>query len=622
MLWLFVIFSLVLPRPDARDYPGASAIYVLDSTSVLVKVDLSGQTYRHVVMRVFDKRGRDKHSNFMQRYDADNEKVELLLDKTHTIKQDGDTVEISREEGIGDLSTVSAAMAPAYSNARIKLCAFGGVEPGDFLEYTSEKSRKKPKDKTKALFGTIKFASDEPIMHKVFVLELPGDLRIKYKIVGDVKVDSVLGEGKTIYTFSSDSIVRISHEEWMLPIEAVGQRVVYTTFTSWDDVGSWLRDDFEKSIEHKGELAKKAKELGNIKSICESVALDWRDIPLGFDDIGFRPKNTKNIYKNRYGSPLDKVALLVAMLRSIGKKAYPAYIASSGIDEDIPTPIYFDGIVAAVDTNGEYIFLDPVFPSGRLSVSGVSGILDGDKKIYPLPFNRGCGTCFIVKEDTAVFYQMDKAPSKSEIKAELTLSEDGNLRGKIVGTLRGVDAACARKYWRGKNPKELKQVFEEFAARIKPGTKALSWKVSDLDSVLSPVGVEFEFTSPEYLVKLPDEYRFSLIMNIFGFVPLSSYFGCESRKYPFTVLSPRISELSTKIELPAGLKLTYIPGSLHIDNNLLLSSCDFEYEGGALSYKVIWGFKKGIYEPGDYGRLEDAHTEFVSPERSFVILKE
>jgi hypothetical protein len=621
MLWLFVIFSLVLPRPEGRDYPGASAIYVLDSTDVCIKTDFSRNTRRHIIMRIFNKRGRDKHSNFMQRYDKDNEEVELLFDKTHTIKRNGDIVEISKEEGVGDLSTVSASIAPAYSNARIKLCAFGDVEPGDFLTYTSDKSTRQPKDKTKALFGTVTFASDEPILHKVFVLELPQELKIKYKTVGDIKVNSICTEGRTIYRFLCDSVARIGHEEWMLPIEAVGQRVTYTTFSSWDMVGSWLRDNFEKSIECKGKLLKKAKELGDIDRICEFVALGWRDIPVGFEDIGFTPTNTKKIYKNRYGSPLDKVALLIAMLRSIGKDAYPAYVAPTGIDKDIPAPMYFDYVVAAVDTDGGYIFLDPVFPSGRFHIPGVSGILDESERTYSLPFNRGDGTCFIAKEDTSVFYQMDNTPSKSEIEAKLKLSKDGTLEGKIEGTLKGIDAAYARRYLRGKLPEELKQIFEDYASRIKPGTKAVSWKVSNLDSILAPVCIKLEFISPEYLVELSDEYRCNLISNIFRFVPLLSYFGCESREYPFTALSPHVTEFSAKIELPTEFEPVYIPDCFCIDNDLMISSCDFKYEEGLLLYKMICGFKKGIYEAEDYNRLEDVYAEFISPTRSFVILE-
>lgn len=623
MSLLFIIFSLsLLPRPDAGDYPGASAIYLLDSMDVTIGEDFSQETNHHILMRIFNKRGRDRHSNFMQRYDKDSEELEILLDKTHTIKENGDIVRISEEEGISDLTTVGAAIAPAYSNARIKVCAFGGVEVGDILEYTSKKVTVETEDTSKAIFGSVSFASDEPILRKKFVLEVPPDLETIHKTTGDISVYSMMREGRLVYIFSSDSIPRVGYEEWMLPLEVTGRRVIYTTFTSWDEVGEWLRDNFEESLEYTGELVGDAKELGNLDRICQAVAVGWRDVPVGFEDVGFTPTNTEKIYRNRYASPLDKVALLISMLRVIGENAYPAYVAPYGVDEEIPAPLYFDDIIVAVESNGDYIFLDPVFPSGQLYRAGISGILVGDENTYPLPYNRGYGTCFIVEGDSSFFYQMDNRPSKSEVEAELELSDDGSLKGRIRGVLRGVDAAIARKNLRGKLPKELKQEFEGFAGSIKPGSMSVSWGIYNLDSILSPVIIELEFDSPEYLTKFPKEYRLNLTPNIFRFFPLPSYFGCESRESPFTVLSPHITEFSVTTVLPIGFKPKYIPEPLFIDNDLLISSYDFYYEDGRLKYKSVWGFKKGIYTPEDYKRIEGAYTEYVSPTRSFFLLED
>ncbi len=623
MFWILIAFSLlVIPKPEARDYPDASAVYILDSTNVYVDDDLSRKTHHHVIMRILNKRGRDRHSNFMQRYDGDSEEIEILLDETHTIKETGEVVEVSEEEGIGDLATISATVAPAYSNARIKVCAFGGVEVGDFLEYASNKTTLQMEEKPSALFGSVTFSSDEPILHKVFVLDLPQGLNIKYKIRGDIIADSNFFNGRETYRFSSDSIARIEHEEWMLPVGTSGQSVIYTTFSSWDDVGDWLRECFERSIEPNGEVAKEAKRLGNLKEICESVALGWRDIPVGFDDVGFAPTSTEKIYKNRYASGLDKVALLVAMLRAIGEDAYPAYVARNGVDEDMPSPTYFDNVIVAIEKDGAYIVIDPVFPSGSFHKTGLGGILIGKDNIYPPPFNRGYGTCFIVRQDSAFFHMIDDTPSKSEVFAELELSREGHLRGKINGILRGVDAAFARSNLRGKLPKKLKQAFEGYASMIKPGTKAISWSVNNLDSIFSPVDIELEFDSPDYLIRLPDEYRLNLPSNIFGFFPLVSYFGCESREFPFTVLSPHITELAVKITLPAGFELKYMPGSMSKDNDLIIASFDFESGEECLSYRTVWGFKKGIYEAWDYMIIEDVYSEYVSPARSFFLLEE
>ncbi|MBI4721410.1 MAG: DUF3857 domain-containing protein [Candidatus Stahlbacteria bacterium] len=619
VLWLLGWTFLNIIQPEAKDYPDASVIYTLDSMGVMVNNDFSQETYHHIVMRIFTVRGRNIYSNFMQRYDKKNDKIEILLPQTHTIKQNGDTIGISKTEGIGDLSTVSSFMAPVYSNARLKTCIFGGVETGDFIKYTAVKFTTPTEQKV--LFGNVVFASDEPISHKVFVLKLPDKLKLNYKLVGEIKIDSVYEKGELTYKFYRDSIARMEHEKYMFPMAAFGPRLIYTSFNSWNKLAGWLRGNFEKSIEIDHKIQEKAKDLGDIGRICQFVATGWRDIPVGFEDIGFTPTITGKIYKNKYGSPLDKVALLIAMIRSIGIEAYPSYIARYGIEKDMPAPIYFDDIVVAVPIGEEYLFFDPVFPDKQFFPIIISHILGKSEITYPLPFNRVSGTCFIVKKDTAIFYQIPNQASKSEVLAELTLSMDGTLSGKIMGTLNGIDAAYARKKLHGKTDKEIKQAFEGYASSIGIGTKLVSWKISNLDSILAPVDLELEFKISNYLTEQTQETRFNLPSNIFRFAPIASYFGCEKRKYPFSTLSPHITEFKVRVKIPNGFNVSYIPENFEMENDLVIARCEFEHEAENISYNYVWGFKKGAYESEDYNKLEQAYMGFVAPKNKFVLFK-
>lgn len=622
MFWLALFLSFpvgvqYIEPLQADDYPDASAIYVLDSTRVIVAKDFGRKTYRHILMRVFTTRGRDKHGNFMQRYDRKKEQIHLTL--THTIKQNGDTIKPA-EKGIGDVSTIKSFRAATYSDARLKTVAFSGVEPGDLLEYASTKITEPPK-KEKVLSGSILFASDEPILHKVFILEVPEEMEVNYKISGNVKVETVRGEKSIIYCFSSDSVPRVKHEQYMLPLSASGPRVLYTTFNSWEEVGDWLRDQFEASIKLKGNLVKKAKELEKMDKIYQFVVSNWQDMSIGFEDIGFAPTKTNEIYENKYGSPLDKAALLIAMLREVGKEAYPAYLASQCLEKDVPAPFYFDGILVAVPYEGGYIFLDPVFPEMRYFRSMLSAILSDPPALedisYPLPYNRGYGKCFIVKRDTSFFYTMPDTYSQSEVEANIAISPNGSIKGKICGTLRGIDAAYARRALRVKREKELKQTFEGYANTIQAGTKLLSWEVSNLENIIGAVELAMEFETPNYLVEQGREHRFPLLNNVFDRTPRAGYFGHEKREYPFTTLSPHLMKFTLKLAFPEGFEPAYMPDNFATENDLGISSFRITQEDSTLIYQLVWGFKKGIYKPEDYKGLEKIYRKFAK--RRFII---
>src|SRR6185369_12627115 len=89
---------------------------------------------------------------------------------------------------------------------------------------------------------------------------------------------------------------------------------------------------------------------------------------IAFEDglEGFVPRRAIDIYNHRFGDCKDMASILTALLQLSGLKAYFTWIGTRDIPydyTDVPLPICDNHMIAALDVDTEWIFLDATDPN-------------------------------------------------------------------------------------------------------------------------------------------------------------------------------------------------------------------------------------------------------------------
>jgi len=624
MVLIFLFLSQYNFNFNVQDFPDASGIIVQDIIQLDVDKDFKTEQNRTYKVYILNTRGRERYSDIFEKFNNKDESLDLI--NAQTVLPNGEILK-PEPKAISDLGTVEGFLAPAYKDLRTRTVSYSGVGQDAVLEYKSRK-RSKTAPEDKSVFGTVLFQRDDPILHKEFTLKIPKTTDLKYEIYGNIKVKKIEEDGFCIFQWLVDSMSRLKDEPHIIPLKEFAPRIVYTNFNSWQEVGNWLWKKFEKSIiiskamEEATKSFKKSDKDSLIKELYTLVTKNWRDIPLGISDAGYTPTRTDEVYTNRYGNPIDKCGLIIAMLRACGIEAFPAYISYSKIEDRLPMPGYLDGILVALSLRDTLIYLDPRFPETEGSFFDLGGILckfNAGFQLSPDVLER---RAFIVKPDTIIFTITPnyKKPI-ANLAIDIKITEDGSIKGKCHTQLKGISAMRARLALRGKKDKELKIGLEKVLGSLKIGTTLTDFQIMGLDDPLLPVEILVGFSTTDYLVKQGDNLKFYIPEPLFSYFDMKSVFNIARRENPFTVIHQRSVYSELKVSFPEKFGIVYKPAEMAIDNELASAMKSYKLEGKTITIKNSFEFKKADYKPEEFPLLASVYESIASINQQFLIFK-
>jgi Domain of Unknown Function with PDB structure (DUF3857) len=258
--------------------------------------------------------------------------------------------------------------------------------------------------------------------------------------------------------------------------------------------------------------------------------------------------NVEELWKSGYGRGDQITWLFLGLARAAGFEGYPALVASRAEYFFNPKRMNskeLDANVVAVKLNGKDMFFDPgaaFMPFGLLPwfETGVQGRkLDKDGGSWidtPLP---------------------DSSVSRVEHKADLKLTDEGSLEGKVTLTFTGLEAYLLRVEERNEDDVARKKLLEERLKESIPSsvevelTKQPDWKSSENTFVA------------EYDVKIPGwasnaGKRALLSVGLFS-APEKHMFEHTDRVFPIYFAFPfqKVDDIS--IQLPLGWQVGSVP---------------------------------------------------------------
>ncbi len=260
------------------------------------------------------------------------------------------------------------------------------------------------------------------------------------------------------------------------------------------------------------------------------------------------PATAEEVWKRGYGSGFDLTWLYLALVRAAGFEAY--------------------GIKAA--DRGNYFFNPSLMQSGRVNANLVLVKLNG-KNIYCDPGAAFTPFGLLPWQETGIQgLQLDKKDptwvhtlsptsdqARTERHANLTLTDTGDLEGKLTVTYTGVEAARLRREERHADDTERKKYLEDIVkGYVSAASEVKLTNQPDWKNPALPLVAELDLKVPGWASGAGR--HFLVPVGLFG-AHEKHLFDPSERVHPIYFEYPYAEQDDIDIQLPAGWKISSIP---------------------------------------------------------------
>ncbi len=565
------VISIIQNAPGQEQHPEASGLYLLVEENMQLTEDNRLVSQAHYVVKILNDRGKERFGEVTLTYDSTYEKLEL--EYARTIKPDGTVVTVG-DKNIRDVSLY--LNFPMYSNARARIISMPEVAPGCVLEYKVKLSRSRLPNK-KDFDTTYWLQMDEPILAQTCAIRMPGNRKLKYKIVNEAYNTfgfdlrpKVIEDGKDrIFTLEFKDVPQIIPEASMPPMARINPYILFSTFESWQDIYAWWTDLYKDKIIPDEDIKVKVNELikgktkleEKIRAIYNYCAQEIRYVAVEYGDAGYEPHQAAEIFKNKYGDCKDKAVLLISMLGVAGIESFPVLIGTSGtldLQEDLPS-LVFDHAIAATYIEGRLVFMD---------ATGVT-VSFGD-----LPYADQERTTLVFLKDK---FELVKTPlfepehNRAIMRMKMKVNKDESIEGvREIETYGAYDQA--QRYWfKFTMPILIEEGLKQKVRSIADNAVLKKYDIKNADDLNKEVTLRYEFSAPQYFVKAGPVR----IMDQLETVDTSVVFK-DKRQYPIESPGLDFQEQTIEVELPAHLAVKYLPPPSEADTKWFYFTNSYE----------------------------------------------
>jgi hypothetical protein len=320
--------------------------------------------------------------------------------------------------------------------------------------------------------------------------------------------------------------------------------------------------------------------------------------------------NVEDIWKRGYADGYQITWLFLGLARGAGFDASPVRISTRDdhfFRNNIMNVRDLNTNVVLVKLEGKDLYFDPgsaFTPFGMLpwSETGTPGLkLDKDGGAWITTPNPDSSTSQIIR------------------KADLALTSEGSLEGRLKVTFMGLEAMWRRVEERNEDEAHRKKVLEDYVKEI------------------IPVGIEVELTNKpdwtssapalvaEYTLKVPGWVsgagkRALMPVGLFG-GPEKHMYEHSTRVHPlyFHYMNEKADDL--RIELPLGWQISSLPQPVTNDAKLLVYTMKAENDKGALHLERHLKCSLTILEQKYYNALRTFYQSVRSADEQQIVLQ-
>jgi len=382
----------------------------------------------------------------------------------------------------------------------------------------------------------------------------------------------------------------------------------------WKDIDYQLKDSYEfgGQLKKKGlfkdkiqlVIAGKTDDLGKAKAVYVFIQklFKWNEFT-GISSVDGLSKAVDT----HTGSVADINLSLVNALTAAGLNTETVLLSTR--DNGIVNTLYpvindFDYVVAKVNIGGKSYLLDATDP--LLSFG-----------MLPLKCLNDKGRVFSL-DKPSYWMEMDLPQKEKKTYAlDLTLTDDGKLKGTITHYSIGYDAYLKRKEIKKFN--SVDEYVEDLNGKLQK-MKIIKSEITDLDSLDSPIGEKYEVEIKLFDKNNGDQFSFN---PFFLDKIVNNPFKLAERSYPVDWGMPSEDTFILTMHLPAQYTIVSQPPNL--DFSLPNGGGGFltNYEPGSSSFTFsnMIKFNKSIYTSNEYPYLKELYNKVIQSEKAEMIFK-
>jgi len=519
-------------------YPNADDVLVDDYILVRYEADGTSVTVDDTFMKILTEKGKRENESLNFHFTLPYSEMDAAL--VELIKPDGTVVPVDVAAQSRVMVDRSQMGSNIYNpNAKVFSVGVPGVEIGDIVRYVSVRKLVKPRvPNTWSDYQVLEYTS--PIKRYVYEVSAPRELplrriALKAEAPGTVTHTTEKENGRIRYRWEVRDVPRMYKEPAMPPLHTVVQRLLVSTIPDWNTISQWYWNLSEPHFETTPEIRAKVKELtdglndrqAKIEAIFKFVSQDIRymGITIEKEAPGYEPHDVRLTFEQRYGVCRDKAALLVAMLREAGFKAYPVLIHNGPKkDAEVPQPWFNHAVSAVEDEDGSYQLMDSTDES---TMRLLPAYLSDKSFLVATPKGEPLITSPIVPAEKNLV----------RIETRARLNATGDLEADSTLHFEGINDNAYRGYFSRIKPEERRQFFQAVAKRVVAGAKLteLSITPADMLDTSESLTVRLRLEARDILVAGDENIMLPVIrwgarVGMVNFILAQT--GLDQRKYP------------------------------------------------------------------------------------------
>lgn len=453
---------------------------VLDSTESVYTyaADRTGTLERSVVAQVQSDAAVKALGVISVAYAANSQKVEFAYARVR--HPDGTVAETPVTDAL-DMPAPVTREAPFYSDLKEKQLPIRSLRVGDRLEWRAKVTTTKS-EAPGQFWGQESFVDSSVALAEVVELRVPAGVAVTVWSPTIKAVETDAG-GMHVWRWTASQLKPMAGKEAEAEAEAKKKTVwtaeqemdadqgklpaiAWTTFKSWQEVGTWYAgleaDRVTPGPEVKAKVAEltagKTTDEDKVRALYAYVSTQVRYIGVAFGIGRYQPHTAAEILSNQYGDCKDKLTLLAAMLAAAGIKA-DAVLIGAGLrwNEAVPSLAAFNHLITRVTVGGEPVWLDSTAEVApyRMLVQVIR-----DKQALVVP---AVGAAFVARTPAdppfASFQTM-------EATGELDKNGTSHSRLTLTLTVRGDTELAVRAAFRQTAPAQYEELVQQLVHTI------------------------------------------------------------------------------------------------------------------------------------------------------------
>jgi hypothetical protein len=386
----------------------------------------------------------------------------------------------------------------------------------------------------------------------------------------------------------------------------------HTLFDETKDLYTWYKSLIDSMDENPIELKEKVNELTKdanseeekIKNIYYWIQDNIRYIAFEDGIAGFKPDESQNVYKKRYGDCKGMANLTKQMLREAGFDARLTWIGTKRIAYDYSTPsLSVDNhMICTLIKDGEKIFLDGTekynsFGEYAERIQGKQALIEN-------------GDDFILAKVPVTPYSENKETYHFNAKII-----DDALVGNVIKSYNGESRASFLYHYNATKTNKKETALNSYLNNNDKNLSVSNIVTSNIDDRDGILNINYDLTQKNAVSSFDNE----IYIDLDYFKEYGKFeFTNRSTDYLFSHKKNLSSVIS--LEIPEGYKITEIPKDIYADTDNYKIDVSYSQEGNSLIYSKSIILKNAIIKTTDFNTWNDVIKKLHATYKEQLVL--